>query len=421
MKRFSRILAALLAAVLTLTLFAGCHGKDAVVATYSANGKTYDLSSGEYIFAMILADSEARNLVAEEMTDAEKNSSEEIDYAKKTVDGKKFYDWVDQRTEELCQEFFQISADFDKNKLKLSDSDKEGMDSYLSYQWQLSGYMYICEPNGVSYDSFKSFQEVFTYQRNTLFKYIYGEGGPKEVSKDDIAKSLTDNFTIANVLEIDSTKLAADSKKESLEKAKNDTKAKMEGYLTRLKAGESFKTIYDEYQAEQKKEEESTSSNATSSNATSSDATSSNTTSSNTASSNVTSSAATSSGSEEEEIKPLDELATLFGSEDSSAANDKFKDIMKCEIGTPTLNEKDGVFTLIIRKDIAADPYYPENYNDEALRLIKNEEFTADLEKKADKLEVEFNSYERGHLSPKKIDYSTYQQYLYSMYNNYGY
>ena len=74
MKRISRVIAAVLAAVLMLSAFAGCHQKDAVVATYSANGKTYKLTSGQYAYAMILAESEGRNLVTEKLTDEEKKS-----------------------------------------------------------------------------------------------------------------------------------------------------------------------------------------------------------------------------------------------------------------------------------------------------------------------------------------------------------
>ena len=137
MKRISRVIAAVLAALLMLSAFAGCHQKDAVVATYSANGKTYKLTSGQYAYAMILAESEGRNLVTEKLTDEEKKSGKEIDFYKKTIEKKKFADWVTDRAEELCREYFTIASSFDKYKLELSDSDKEGKDSYLSYQWQM--------------------------------------------------------------------------------------------------------------------------------------------------------------------------------------------------------------------------------------------------------------------------------------------
>lgn len=414
MKRISRFIAAVLAAVLLVSAFAGCHQKDAVVATYSANGKTYELTSGQYAFAMILAESEGRNLVTEGLTDAEKNSGEEVDYYKKTLEKKKFADWVVDRTEEIVREYFAIASAFDKYKLELSDSDKESMSSYLSYQWQMSGYMYICQPNGVSFDSFESFQTVYSYQRNTLLKYIYGEDGPKTVSKEDLTKSLTDNYVLANLLEIDSSRLVKEDTDEAKEAAKTEAKDKLDGYVTRLNAGESFETVYNEYQAEQEEEEEET---------TSSEATSSESTSSETTSSEGTSSESTSSGSEEEEeeLKPLDELATLLGSEETSSESEIFEEVSKCEIGVPTVIEKEGVYVLVVRQDITADPYYPENYNEEALFILKNDEFVADLEKDAKKLDVTFNSYERNHIKPEKIDYTYYQSYLSSMYSNYSY
>lgn len=415
MKRFSRIIAAVLAALLMVSAFAGCHQKDAVVATYSANGKTYKLTSGQYAYAMILAESEGRSLVTEKLTDEEKKSGEEVDYYKKTLEKKKFADWVVDRAEELCREYFAVAASFDKYKLELSDSDKEGMDSYLSYQWQMSGYMYICEPNGVSYDSFASFQKVFVYQRNTLLKHIYGEDGPKALAKEDLTKSLTDNFVIANLLEIDSSRLVKEDTDEAKEAAKKEAKEKLDGYVNRLNLGETFKTINDEYEAEQKAEEEKE--NASSS-TTSSEVASSENASSEATSSETTSSTASSEG--EEELKPLDELAKLLGSEESSAASEIFEDVSKCEIGVPTVIEKDGVYVLVIRQDITADPYYTENYTNEALIILKGDEFDADVKKDADKLEVEFNNYERNYIKPEKIDYTLYQSYVSSMYN-YGY
>lgn len=417
MKRISRVIAAVLAALLMLSAFAGCHQKDAVVATYSANGKTYKLTSGQYAYAMILAESEGRNLVTEKLTDEEKKSGKEIDFYKKTIEKKKFADWVTDRAEELCREYFTIASSFDKYKLELSDSDKEGKDSYLSYQWQMSGYMYICEPNGVSYESFASFQEVFSYQRNALLKHIYGEKGPKTVSKDDLTKSLTDNFVLANLLEIDSSRLVKEDTDEAKEAAKKEAQDKLNGYVDRLKLGETFKTIYDEYAAEQKAKEEADK-KPTSSTTASSEATSSESASSETGSANTSS---TTSSEGKEELKPLDELASLLGSEKSSTASEIFKDVAKCENGVPTVIEKEGVYILVIRQDITADPYYTENYTNEALIILKGDEFDSNLAKDAKKVEIEFNNYERNHIKPQKIDYTLYQQYVASMYGNYSY
>ncbi len=408
MKRISRFIAAVLAAVLLVSAFAGCHQKNAIVATYTANGKTYELTSGQYAFAMILAESEGRSLVSEELTEEEQNSDEEVDYYKKTLEEKKFADWVIDRAEEIVREYFAIAAAFDKYELELSDSDKESMDSYLSYQWQLSGYMYICEPNGVSYDSFASFQTVYSYQRNTLLKYIYSEDGPKALSEDELTKALTDNYVLANLLEIDSSRLVTEDTDEAEEAAKQEAQDKLNGYVDRLNAGESFETVYNEYQAEQEEEEETTSSESASSETTSEE----------------TSSEETSSESEEEEeeeLKPLDELATLLGSENTSAESEIFEEVSACEIGVPTVIEKEGVYVLVVRQDITADPYYPETYNDEALYILKNDEFISDLEEEAMELDVTFNSYERNHIKPKKIDYSYYQEYLSSLYSNYSY
>lgn len=390
MKKMQRFFAVMLAAVLTVTVFAGCHQKNAVVASYTADGKTYELTSGEYAFAMILAESEGRNLVSEELSENEEDTTD-IDFYKQTYENKKFADWVVDRAEELCRQYFQVAASFDKYELELSESERSTMESYLSYQWQLSGYQYICEPNGVSYDSFLSFQEVFSYKRNALLKYLYGTDGPKAVGDEELTKALTDNFALADTIQVDSTELTEETSEEALSAAAQQAKAQLQGYADRLNAGESFETIYKEHNPEEETEQAEAETDED-------------------------------EGEEEETLEPLDKLATLYGSEDTSAANDLFEQVSGCEVGVATVLEgDDGVYTLVFRQDLTADPYYAENYTNEVLYILKNDEFSEDLDEEGAKLDVKFNSYERNYIKPKKIDYSEYEAYISSVHSSYGY
>ncbi len=396
-KKFAAII---LCIAMIASLFVGCHEKDVVVATCKMDDKTYSVSSGVYMFMVIIADSEARQIVNTELTNAGK-STDKVNYSKQTCEGKKYADWVNDRVDEICRGYFLIQRDFEKYNLEIDEETEAEKEQYLNYQWNYS-YQYICIPNGVSYKSYEQFQNVYYYQRDALFTYLYSEG-PKGIDEKDLNKGLTDNFLIANIIRIDYTKDMKD-------KEKDEIKTKIQGYADRLNAGEKFSVISDEYSAEQEKE------NNTSSQSTSSLATSSTATSSSAASSAATSSSATSSEAEEE-FKPIDEYATLMGSEDSSAASDIFDDVKKLEVGVTKVLSTDNYCAVVIKKDIMNDPYYIETYRDEVRYILKNDEFTEDLTDKDKKLSVKYDDYEKDYLAPKKIDYSLYEEYMASMQN----
>lgn len=398
MKTSKRLLAVLLAAVLTAACFVGCHKKDAVAATYSANGKTYSLPAGEYAMAIILADNEGRGKVNEDLTDAEKNAGN-VDYLKKKIDGKKYEEWVVDRAQEIVKQYFYYAAQFDKNKLELSESDAESMKSYLSYQWAMSGYQYICQPNGVSYDSFEAFETIYSYKRNTLFTYLYGDNGPKEIPQADRTACLNEKFALADVIEVDPSTLAekgeditdsslTSEEKKALTKTLTErAKALLNGYADRINKGEDFSAIYYEHtktkpEEEKEKEEET---------------------------------------GDETKPKPQDSLAKLYGDEGTSVESSLFETVTDCAVGVPTVKETEsGSVLLVLRKDVLADPYYAETYNDETLYLLKSDEFDKAVQDETGKLNVEFDRYECNYIKPSKIDYTEYNHYISSLYSQYG-
>ena len=395
MKTSLRVLALVMATLLALGCLAACHQKDAVVASYTANNKTYTITSGQYAFALILADSEARSKVSEELTDAEKNAGTEPDYFSKSIDGKDYATWVTERAEQLIREYFYIASNFDKYKLELSESDSTSKDSYLAYLWSFSGYQYVCGPNGVSNDSFVSYETVASYQRNTLFRHLYGADGIDPVSDETLVAALGEHYAVADVITLDPSTLkettgeeaeqTEEEKEAETAALKEKAKAQLQGYADRINKGVDFSVIYYEFNGTEPPEDTENPDDTT------------------------------------EESKPQDSLAAVYGDEDTSATNDLYAQIKECEVGVPTVVETDsGTFALVLRKDINADPYYMESLHDEVLYLVKGDEFTETMETEAKKLDVTINNYERDHISVKKIDYTEYQAYMSSLYSQYG-
>lgn len=410
-------------AVLVLGCVAGCHSKDAVVATApAADSSTISVPAGVYLAMLLEADSEARNLVVEQLGD---KATDNIDYGKQTVtvdeNNYKFYDYVNMRAQEICRDYIATHYLFLKNGCELTETEQNTMSSYIQYQWAYSGGAYLYGPNGVSFESFKQYMRVISYERSNLFDYYYDNGGEKEPSEDIIKKGLEDNFLIANVIEI--TTKDSDNKTLTEEKLK-EIEAKLQAYADRINGGEDFKSVNDEYEAEKKAaeeaEKEETSSEGTSS-ATSS-ATSSETSSETSSATSSETSSGTSSGSAEtDKPKPKDSLAKMYGSEDSSASSALFTEFKKLEIGKATVVKgTDGYYRMVLRQDIHADEYYYNEYSNEVTRILYADEFEKFVEDEGKKLTITYDDYELNYLKPKKIDYSQYQAWYSSMYSNYA-
>lgn len=405
MNTIKKVLSLLLVGAMIFS-FAACHPKDEVALTIG----DVEITSALYMYALINADGEAMTKVdeakAEEKEDtssdaatssdatssATSSTTEATDYHAEEIDGKSYSDWVKDRAIELCTEFAAYETLCKENDLSLSDDAKEEADYYAQYYWSYYGYQGIYEPNGVSFDTFKK-GFTYSYLFNEYFEFVYGEGGEKAVPADEVTKTMSENFVIADVLQastadLDETKLA-------------ELKGKFDGYMTRLENGEEFEKIYNEYY--EIKEDATT--DATSSATSSTDDTSS----ASTESTASTDSSATSSTEEEEkELEPKDPHATLLGSEDTDYANDLYETAKAMAVGEIKLIEdaEAKTISIVIKGDVMADEYWTENLNTPTLSLLKMDEFEKDVEEYAKTLTVKKNSYAVNQFKVKKIDYS---------------
>ena len=70
--------------------------------------------------------------------------------------------------------------------------------------------------------------------------------------------------------------------------------------------------------------------------------------------------------------------------------------------------EGEDSYTLVVKGDINADPYYINNLDETLRQLIKGDEFNKMLDEEGGKLDIKFNDGEISYLSPKKITYDVY-------------
>ena len=366
MKNFKRLTALALALLLIFAL-AGCHGKDEVAAT--AGDTTF--TSAFYMCALIDADMEARSKVDEAKAEANKDTSsatssttEETDYYAEKIDGKTFAQWVKDTAIARLQKFAFLDAKVKEFDLKVDEEEVANFEYYAEYYWTNYGYQALYETNGVALSTYKKYM-AYTARENAYFDYIYGKGGTKEISAADLSKFLSENYVIANVLEGTTSNLKED-------KEKNDYTTKFKGYADRLKKGEAFKKVYNEFNGIKE---------------------------------DANSTASTTSG--EEKPKPKDELAQIIGKEGTSYASDHFDVVKAMKNGeikeyTPEGSTEMYVF---IKGDIMADSYYITELDGTIRYDMKHEEFEKALKEDSAKQEIETVAFAINRFKVEKIKY----------------
>ena len=355
MNLIKKLFAAVLAVAMVFSI-AGCHKKDEIAVTVG----DVEFTSAYYMCALVFADSEAKTIVDENLSEEE--SKEEVDYYSQKVEKKDYVDWVKDKALESLKTIAAYKIKCKEAKIDLEDDVKANAEMYASYYWSSYGYQALLEPNGVSQATYTKYM-LDSYYSNRYFEFVYGKGGEKEIAADKVKDKMYENFEIADVLEVSFSEKKDDEIK--------SLTTKFNGYFKDLKDGKkTFEQVYNEYnnvKEEDKKEEDK----------------------------------------ESEELAPLDELATLLGSKDTDYASDHFETVQKMktnEVKLVELDEKAGL-VILVKKDIKADPYYTENLDVVARHLIADEEYEKDMETYIKGLKLEENTYATKRFKVKKIEY----------------
>lgn len=379
MRIFKRSLAVVLAVATVLTLSA-CHPKDevAVTVTDKKSGISTTLTTAQYIYAYTNAVIEANSNIDDHKKDADKEIE---DYTKHKVtetdeDGKEtkvaYEKWVNERAEELMRNYAAAMIKQKALKFKIDDSTQQSIDSYSQMYWQYY-YQPIFEKNGVGFETYK---KMFTssYYENEYFLSIYDKDGTDEVPEKTVNKTFYDSYCLADAIAI-SVKTEDAEETEGEETTENnlptldEAKKILKAYKTRLEKGESFKTIYEEYNK--------------------------------------------ANASEEEESTGTTESATVYGSEETDSSSEYFTEIYKLKKGDiKILTSSDKSEIVLVQKlDIKQDEdKYYKSYRESVLHQLKDEDFDKKFEKFAKSLEIEKKNAATKRVKIKKIDVATETQ-----------
>ena len=197
MKTTTKLLALALAMGM-LTVSAGCADQ-----SWSYKDDMNTLSIGTYIYYMSGAYGYASNQVSSAQTESATQSgteaaTEAVDVLTQEIenpDGDKVnaQDYILQEAENACKNLLNTEKLFAQKGLTLSETELTAAESNADQAWSYYGQTY--ESLGVSKDSFYRAEYLFAAKYNALFEAIYGRGGEKAVSDDEIKAYFTENYT----------------------------------------------------------------------------------------------------------------------------------------------------------------------------------------------------------------------------------
>ena len=259
LKRQMKMTAAVTALMVSLSL-ASCNQD--TTWTYRTEDGAYEVTSGMYVGMSISAYNSGYS-----QTDVD-TSQPLYDQQIGSVDA---LTWVQQEVDNLAKKYLAVETKFAEYGLSFTEEEQSYIDSYIEYYWNYLGSSY--EDEGCGQESYTKLM-TNSFKESQLFYHIYGEGGEREVTEEELRDLFNQQYAHVNIFDVD----CSDDEGNPLEGHELEiVEERVANLIERLDNGEDFETVKADYEAEveaeQAAEEESASSD-TSSDETSSEETS---------------------------------------------------------------------------------------------------------------------------------------------------
>lgn len=178
MKKFAKRAAAfLLAAVLSLSL-AGCYNEN---LTWSARRGDTELPIGAYIYYLSVAYNEA---------------AAQIDTETRVLEGEvedtPAAEWITDRAASYINQYFWMQEEMERLGLTMTDDDYTQAQQTTDSYWSLFGTS--LEEFGIAKTSFDIAYSQYNTMYLKVFEALYGEGGEREISEDELRTHFTDTY-----------------------------------------------------------------------------------------------------------------------------------------------------------------------------------------------------------------------------------
>ena len=250
LKRQMKMTAAVTALMVSLSL-ASCNQD--TTWTYRTEDGAYEVTSGMYVGMSISAYNSGYS-----QTDVD-TSQPLYDQQIGSVDA---LTWVQQEVDNLAKKYLAVETKFEEYGLSFTEEEQSYIDSYIEYYWNYLGSSY--EDEGCGQESYTKLM-TNSFKESQLFYHIYGEGGEREVTEEELRDLFNQQYAHVNVFDVD----CSDDEGNPLEGHELEiVEERVANLIERLDNGEDFETVKADYEAEveaeQAAEEESASSDISS-------------------------------------------------------------------------------------------------------------------------------------------------------------
>lgn len=233
--------AAVITAAAALACSTGCSGD----TKWSFSSGENKVTSGSWIFNTYVYTMDA---VSELQKEDSGNTISNIDFEKKLIDGQPAKDWIYLKAKIDCKRQLTLDNLMKKYGAVVDTADVESMKQlYVNYYY--NGSKDLFEQLGVSEDSFVDAYVMPGYKSDAIFKKLYGKGGEKAVSDEEVKKYFTDNYVTYYSL---SYSLKTTDENGSSVAVDDDTKDKINESFNKYKhmlndQGKTTKDVDDQY------------------------------------------------------------------------------------------------------------------------------------------------------------------------------
>ena len=271
-KMMKKLVAGVSACLLLVSALSGCYSED---KAWAARRGDDTAPIGTYIYYLSNAYQEALTLVED---DTKSVFDQEID-------GKDGAQWVKDRARESLKLMYYVDQRMEDLGLTLDEDDQSQIESLTGSQW--SAYSASFDQYGIAQTSLERAYSQFIVEYQKVFEAVYGPGGEKEVSDDELREYYEGTYVDVDYFTCAYTKYNESGSTDTMtDDEKAEAAKEYQQYVTRIQNGElTMEEAAEEYQAA--RDEEAAAASSSSSESSSSSSSSSDDSNSNLASETV--------------------------------------------------------------------------------------------------------------------------------------
>ena len=237
-----KLTAAVLAAVLSLSLSACTLGSTSWILRYGDNNE--EVPTGIYVQNMYTAYSSAGQYATGD------------DLLTSEIDGRTGDQWIRDTALNLTKQYLAVNLKFDELGLSLTEAENTNIQTMVDNVWKSYGESYTLM--GVNRASYQAMLE-YTAKITDLFQHFYGEGGELAPTDEEYKTYFEENYDRTRAVSYaknsvdtmtDEEKAQAQADLEEGETLPQSGKEQAEAALARIEGGEDLVTIIHELEAE---------------------------------------------------------------------------------------------------------------------------------------------------------------------------